>query len=79
MKYFSFEFDNEQDLQAVKQQLWEKMGVTGELGTVNLGGGRWRLEVYSEKDLRESSLEKFKQFRREAAGAVTEGAEEVEE
>lgn len=63
MQYLTFEFDNEQDLEQVIRRLWDQMGVTGELASRPLAGGRWRLEVQSEKDLRESTLEKLKQWR----------------
>jgi hypothetical protein len=66
MQYLTFEFDSKEKLQEVVKRLWEHYGVTGEIQAIPLDAGRWRLEVASEKELRESTLEKFAEFRVEA-------------
>lgn len=76
MQYLAFEFDNEKDLQDTKKQLWEKLGVTGEMGTRPLSGGRWRLEISSEKELRDSSLERFARFRADSGTGGKSGDQE---
>lgn len=63
MQSFVLEFDNEKDLREATKKLWEGLKVTGEMGVKPLGNGRWRLEVNSEKEIREASLEKFKDYR----------------
>lgn len=63
MQYLSFEFDNEKDMRETIKKLWEAHGVTGEVSARPLSNNRWRLEVASEKDLRDSTLEKFAAFR----------------
>jgi hypothetical protein len=63
LQSFVLEFDNEKDLREASKKLWDGLKVTGEMGVKPLGNGRWRLEVNSEKEIRESSLEKFKDYR----------------
>lgn len=59
MQVISFEFDSERDLQDATKKLWEDLKVTGEMQIKPIGNGRWRIDLNSEKDLRESTLEKF--------------------
>jgi hypothetical protein len=66
MQSMSFEFDNEKDMRDTVKKLWDVHNVSGELSVRPLGNGRWRVEVLSEKELRDSTLEKFAQFRVEA-------------
>lgn len=68
MRYLVFEFDSENEMEEVAKKLWDHYNVTGEMGMRRNSSGRWRLEVVSEKDLRESSLEKFAQYRVEVVG-----------
>ena len=63
MQYLAFEFDNEKEMRDTAKRLWEQYGVSGETSMRPLGNGRWRLEITSEKDLRDSTLEKFEKFR----------------
>lgn len=63
MQHLVFECDNEEALKEVAEKLWHGLGVTGEMSGRPLPGGRWRLEVHSEKELREASLEKVKEYR----------------
>lgn len=63
MQYLSFEFDHEKDMRETIKKLWEAHGVTGEVAVRPLANNRWRMDVTSEKDLRDSTLEKFNTYR----------------
>lgn len=63
METLAFEFDTEKELRDTVKKLWEGLNVTGELAVRPLNGGRWRLEVTPEKELRESTLEKLSPYR----------------
>lgn len=67
MQYLTFEFESEKELRETMKKLWEHYGVTGEVNMRPVTGGRWRLDVISEKELRDSTLEKFSQLRVEVA------------
>lgn len=66
MQYLVFEFDTKKDLDDTTVKLWNQYGVSGEMAIRPLGNGRWRLELNTEKDIRESTLEKFTAYRVEA-------------
>jgi hypothetical protein len=66
MKLLAFEFESEKELRDTVKKLWESLGVSGELAVRPLAGDRWRLELTAEKELRETTLEKFAQYRVEA-------------
>lgn len=66
MQYLSFEFENEKDMRETVKKLWDVHNVSGELSIRPIGNGRWRVDVTSEKELRETTLEKFAQWRVEA-------------
>lgn len=66
MQYLTFEFDTKEKLQEVVTKLWDHYGVTGEMQMTPIAPDKWRLEIASEKDLRENTLEKFAEFRVEA-------------
>lgn len=63
MQYLTFEFENKETMRDVVKKLWEHYGVTGEMQIVPLAEDKWRVDVASEKDLRESTLEKFAEYR----------------
>ncbi|HYG58193.1 MAG TPA: hypothetical protein VD902_09060 [Symbiobacteriaceae bacterium] len=63
MQFLSFEFENEKEMRETVKKLWEQYGVSGEMAIRPLGSDRWRLDITSEKDLRDSTLEKFEKFR----------------
>lgn len=54
---FSLEFDDEEAMRKAVKRLWEKNGVTGEVDMYPLENGRWRLDVHSEKTVRDSTIE----------------------
>lgn len=66
MQHLVFEFPTEKEMRDTVQKLWEGHGVSGEMSYRPASGGKWRLEVYSEKELRDSTLEKFAPYRVEA-------------
>lgn len=59
MMYFALDFEKEAEVRAAAEALWKKHRVTGELSVRRLDNGKWRLEVNSEKQLRESTIDKF--------------------
>lgn len=59
MYSIAFEFETEQEMQQVAKHLWEKQGITGELEMYPTSSGRYRLVICSEKQIRDSVLEKL--------------------
>ncbi len=59
MQQVILDFDTEHDLREAAKKLWDGYKVTGEMAIRPLGNGRWRLELSSEKELRDSTLEKL--------------------
>lgn len=66
MQVLAFEFDTEKDLRDTVKKFWDAHNVSGEYAIRPVSNDRWRLEITSEKELRESTLEKFAQWRVEA-------------
>jgi len=60
MVTFALEFDSEKELRQTAARLWTKLGVRGELGIRRVDERCWRLEVNSEKDLRQSTIDSLK-------------------
>lgn len=60
MIWFALDFEQEKEVREAAQALWHKHDVTGEVAIRRLDNGKWRLEVSSEKNLRETTLEKLK-------------------
>lgn len=58
MYSIAFEFETEKEMLQVANQLWKKHGITGEQEMYQ-SGGRYRLHIYSEKQIKESILEKI--------------------
>lgn len=63
MQYLVFEFPSEKEMRDTVKKLWDGYNVSGEMSIKPLGGGKWRVEMYTEKELRESTLEKFADYR----------------
>ncbi|NLL43115.1 MAG: hypothetical protein GX251_07230 [Firmicutes bacterium] len=59
MYSIAFEFETEEEMQSVADQLWKKHGVTGEFEMFSANEGRFRLQIHSEKQIRASILEKL--------------------
>lgn len=55
----AFEFETEEEMKNVAEQLWKKHGVTGELEMYPTSNGRYRLNIHSEKQIRDSVLDKL--------------------
>ncbi len=55
----ALEFDARDDMEKTASLLWNKYDVTGELEMMPLEDGRFRLTIHSEKQLRDSTLEKL--------------------
>ncbi|HWI53425.1 MAG TPA: hypothetical protein VNT01_14885 [Symbiobacteriaceae bacterium] len=66
MQYLAFEFESEKDMRETVKKLWDVHNVSGELSIRPIANSRWRVDVISEKELRETTLEKFAQWRVEA-------------
>ena len=60
MQTITLEFENEKEVRDEADRLWRKVGITGEMGIRPLGNGHWRLEVNSERELKQSVVEKLK-------------------
>ncbi len=69
MQSFAMVFDTEEALRQGARRLMSKHGVTGEIEMKPLPGGQWLLQVSSEKDLRDATLEKL-QGRRIDSGSL---------
>ncbi|MFZ5814563.1 MAG: hypothetical protein ACOY93_04610 [Bacillota bacterium] len=63
MQHLVFEFPTEKEMRETVHKLWETHNVSGEMQIRPLKDGKWRVEVYSEKELRDSTLEKFAAYR----------------
>lgn len=59
MYSIAYEFETEKEMKLVAEQLWNKHGITGEFEMYQTGNGRFRLQVYSEKQIKDSVLEKL--------------------
>jgi hypothetical protein len=70
----AFEFETEEEMHKVAELLWKKHGVTGELEMYPASSGRFRLHVHSEKQIRDSVLEKLPGKRIQAKGSFGSAA-----
>lgn len=68
---FALEFEDEASMRRAVEKLWEKNGITGEVDMTPLDEGRWRLDVHSEKTVRDSTIEALGGTRVKARSAVT--------
>ena len=55
MYSIAYEFETEEQMKAVADQLWNKHGITGEFEMYQAGNGRFQLHIYSEKQIRKVS------------------------
>jgi hypothetical protein len=56
MQSFVFEVKDDGDLEKVVARLWNRLAITGEMGIQQIGHGRWKLEVCSEKAIASAAL-----------------------
>ncbi|NLJ80991.1 MAG: hypothetical protein GX335_08205 [Firmicutes bacterium] len=68
MYSIAFEFETEEEMKQVAEELWEKHRITGELEMFPTVQGKFRLHVYSEKTIKDSILEKIPGKRIQAKG-----------
>lgn len=68
---FALEFPDEPTMRKAVDKLWGKHEISGELEIRPLDEGRWRLQVHSEKQIRESTIESLGGIRVKARSAVT--------
>lgn len=59
MHSIAFEFETENEMKQVSDQLWEKHKISGEFEMYPTKDGRFRLHIFSEKPIKESILEKI--------------------
>lgn len=74
---FALEFDNEQEMLKIADKLWNHHNVTGEIEMLPLSDGRWRINVHSEKQLRDSTLEKLEGKRVQARSILSDMKKET--
>lgn len=60
MVSFTLEFETETDVREATRCLLADHAVTGEIGCRRLQNGRWRLDVASERELKDSVLDAFR-------------------
>jgi len=51
-----FEFESEEEMLKAAKKLWNKHGISGELEMAAAGNNKYRLNIHSEKPLRDSLL-----------------------
>jgi hypothetical protein len=56
----TLEFDDEVEVREEAERLWRKHKISGEIGIRPVGGGRWRLELNAERELKQSTVEKLR-------------------
>lgn len=54
-----FEFETEEQMLATAEKLWKKHGITGELEMYPTSNQKYRLNIHSEKQIRESILDQI--------------------
>lgn len=67
---FALEFDDEASMRAAVKRLWEKLEITGEIEVNPAEEGRWRMDVHSEKTVRDTTIESLGGTRVKARSAV---------
>lgn len=66
----AFEFETEHDMLNTANKLWDDVGITGEMEMQETTSGRWRLSVFSEKQIKEAVLEKVNGKRVQAKSSL---------
>lgn len=68
---FALEFPDEESARRAARKLWDKLEITGEIDISPVdGGSKWRLDVHSEKVVRENTIEALGGTRVKARSAV---------
>ncbi len=69
MQSIGFEFETEEEMLKAAKKLWTKHGLSGELEMAASGKNKFRLNIHSEKPLRESILNQIPGKRTQAKAA----------
>lgn len=59
MQTFVLEGTDRDSMRNVAIRVWNDLKLTGEMGLRPLGDGRWRIELFCERDLKASELERL--------------------
>ncbi len=70
---FSLEFEDREELDKVFNQIWKKKQVTGEIEKLPLKDGKWRLNVHSEKPIRQATIDSLAGTQVKARAVVRPG------
>lgn len=68
---FALEFADEPTMRKAVEKLWDKHEISGELEIRPLDDGKWRLQVHSEKQIRDATIESLGGTRVKVRSAVT--------
>lgn len=69
MQSVGFEFETHEEMIKAAQKLWSKHGITGELEMATTASNKYRLNIHSEKTLRDSLLDQIPGKRTQAKSA----------
>ncbi|NLN17448.1 MAG: hypothetical protein GX182_09075 [Firmicutes bacterium] len=78
---FVLDFNSREEMDQVANKLWKQHKITGEMEMIPLPGGKWRLSVHSEKQLRQSTIDALpgKRITSKLAGIkIEEDSQEVD-
>lgn len=67
---FALEFPDEPSMRSAVNKLWDKLEITGEIDVSRYEDGRWRVDVHSEKTVRDNTIEALGGTRVKARSAV---------
>ena len=73
----ALEFENREEMEKAASLLWNKYDVSGELELMPLDTGRFRLTIHSEKQLRDTVLERLPGKRVQAKSILREAKKEL--
>lgn len=59
MYSIAFEFETEEEMEKIAETLWNKHGITGEFEMYSTPEGKFRLQVFAEKKIKEGVLAKI--------------------
>lgn len=54
---FALEFPDEASMRRAVTKLWDKLSITGEIDVMPTENGKWRMDVHSEKPIRDATIE----------------------
>ena len=68
---FGYEFDDQKSLEKAIEILWKKHKISGEMDVEPLENDRWRIDIHSEKAIKQSVLDSINGQQVKARSAVT--------